>query len=121
SVLEPLTPAVDSPLPTPPVILSEPVVAPKTVELKPSAEPTAAAAPVVLGPPPAAEAPSVPTPSPDTIPPTLAEPSAVSAAPIAEAPVPIFARVGWDSKPAVASSRPALESEPIQPALITSL
>lgn len=120
SVLEPLTPAAGSPSPTPPIILSEPVVAPKTVELKPSAESVAAAAPVVLGPPPAAEPPSAPAASVAAIP-SAVGPSIALAAPIAEPPVPAPASPVSESKPAIEPPNPVAAPELTQTVSVAPL
>jgi hypothetical protein len=119
SVLEPLPPAEGSPTPTPPIILSEPFVAPKTVDLKPSAEPASAAAPVVLGPPPVDEAAAVPAPSPITIPPAVAVPSAIPASPGAEAPMPAPESVISEPEPVAVPPKSVPQPDSIQSPLVT--
>lgn len=87
AVLEPLTPAATLPPQTPPIILSEPVLAPKTVELKATAEPNSAAASVILGPPPTGETPAAAAASNASVAPAPSVSPVVPVPPMAAAPV----------------------------------
>lgn len=120
TVLESPLSAAASPSQPPPIILSEPVVASKTVELKPSVESGPASAPVILGPPPVAEAsPIAPAPAPPAapIPPAPAAPVAEvippvrTPAPVAPVPEPPI----LDVKPVIEPVKAALEPGPIKP------
>lgn len=108
--LEPVTPAAALPSQNPPIILSEPVVAPKTVELKATAEPSAAATSVILGPPPTGEAPPVPvTPAPMA--PPVAPAAVTPASSIVKVPAAMSVPppVGSVPEPVVLQEKPVAE------------
>ncbi|MEZ0256579.1 MAG: hypothetical protein ACAI37_14935 [Chthoniobacter sp.] len=119
--LEPVTPAAKLPPQNLPIILSEPVVAPKTVELKATAEPIASAASVILGPPRTGEAPPAPvTPAPvapPVVPVAPVAPTAVApASSVVEVPASVPAPPPVASVPELPVLQVKLAAEPVAPA-----
>lgn len=133
AVLEPLTPAAALPPQTPPIILSEPVLAPKTVELKATAEPNSAAASVILGPPPTVEAPAAAASAAPAAPALSVAPvvpvppvepasnTAAPAPPAAETPAPVPTPAPVAEVPAPTSVPAAVAPVPDPPALEAEL